>query len=898
MSENRNNPVWRKGRGRGRNAGERGGRGDGRGRQEPAVGYQRQPRKEAGDQQWNGKFAPKQSSAWTKKPENNKKTGQQRFDEVKESMQEAAEKFMALEDESDDEEDEINEEVLEKTLKSYAQQIGTDDVSSVDKTRQYLSDCYNTSTTVCLICIAVIKHDNAVWSCRGCFCMFHMNCIQNWGRHGAIRPFLLSEESFPNVEATWHCPKCRYDYKLSDCPTQYYCFCGKEVNPQFDPWLVPHSCGQTCNKVLQPRCGHSCLLLCHPGACPPCPTTVRMSCYCGRKPAVIRRCSAKEWSCGQVCAKQLGCRQHYCQQPCHKGDCASCEKQSIQYCLCGKERAQRPCSSPEWQCEQICNRPLTCGYHVCEQHCHGGNCGPCPRSGNRTCPCGKTSYDLPCTEDVSTCGDTCDKLLSCGLHYCTQRCHTGPCETCRHMTEKTCRCGARKKSVQCYKDYQCETKCTKMRDCQKHQCKRKCCDTNCPSCEQPCSKLLSCKNHKCPSKCHPGLCYPCPLTVNISCRCGSTSVTVPCGREKVTRPPRCKQTCRIPPDCHHEKRQRHPCHFGRCPPCLQLCNKALPNCYHNCPDVCHSAVLVKQVEQQARSGPWEPKAQATIQMMAFDCKPCRHPMQVWCKGNHQEFTIPCAEVRPLSCGRVCGRKLACTNHSCQLECHVVTDSPDEEQAGNECEVCEGGCEQPRPKGCNHKCLDPCHPGPCKACTQMFRKQCHCGAIRLYIDCSKWTGGDTDVHETLRCCQNQCPKLLSCGHPCNYTCHSGPCSNADKCTKKRPVRCQCQRRKRDFPCSIVQRGEAKMECDSVCQSELEKKQLAAREAEEARKQEELKKQQEELAEFERRSHGRKKQRRRRHEKEELSWWQRYRKYVTIAIVVVILAVFIGYLLHVN
>lgn len=36
-------------------------------------------------------------------------------------------------------------------------------------------------------------------------------------------------------------------------------------------------------------------------------------------------------------------------------------------------------------------------------------------------------YDLPCTEDIPTCGDTCGKLMSCGLHTCVQRCHQGPC---------------------------------------------------------------------------------------------------------------------------------------------------------------------------------------------------------------------------------------------------------------------------------------------------------------------------------------------------------------------------------------------------------------------------------------------------------------------------------------
>lgn len=60
-------------------------------------------------------------------------------------------------------------------------------------------------------------------------------------------------------------PKCRFEYKRSETPNKYYCYCGKVENPTVDPWLVPHSCGQICEKEFKPPCGHKCLLLCHPG---------------------------------------------------------------------------------------------------------------------------------------------------------------------------------------------------------------------------------------------------------------------------------------------------------------------------------------------------------------------------------------------------------------------------------------------------------------------------------------------------------------------------------------------------------------------------------------------------------------------------------------------------------
>lgn len=84
--------------------------------------------------------------------------------------------------------------------------------------------------------------------------------VQSLLRHVCIFDFVVTSHLQINYS-----PKCRAEYQQKDCPAKYFCFCGKEMNPKFDPWLVPHSCGQTCGQNLKPECGHSCLLLCHPG---------------------------------------------------------------------------------------------------------------------------------------------------------------------------------------------------------------------------------------------------------------------------------------------------------------------------------------------------------------------------------------------------------------------------------------------------------------------------------------------------------------------------------------------------------------------------------------------------------------------------------------------------------
>jgi len=75
--------------------------------------------------------------------------------------------------------------------------------------------------------------------------------------------------------------------------------------------------------------------------------------------------------------------------------------------------------------------------------------------------------------------------------------------------------------------------------------------------------------------------------------------------------------------------------------------------------------------------------------------------------------------------------------------------------------------------------------------------------------------------------------------------------------------------------MVQRGEAKLECDKDCNAHKMKQKKETTKEEELRKQEELRAQQEELEWFERKQRGKK--RRPRKQKEEIiepSWFQRY------------------------
>lgn len=272
------------------------------------------------------------------------------------------------------------------------------------KTAGFLENVLQTGAATCLICIGSIKRSNPIWSCKYCYCFFHLNCIRRWANDSMAqaKAQTQNEQGYYNHMGEyvppkkpkalhWCCPQCRREFQPDERPTEYECFCGKEVNPPSQPWLVPHSCGEICGKALQPNCGHKCTLLCHPGPCPPCAQYAVTSCKCGKSPAKSVRCAEKLWECQNKCELLLPCKEHVCQKLCHKPDqCPPCQQTSMQPCECGRETAKRKCCELKWHCKKPCGKTYSCGLHTCKKVCHSGECGQCPLSLPRSCPCGKT----------------------------------------------------------------------------------------------------------------------------------------------------------------------------------------------------------------------------------------------------------------------------------------------------------------------------------------------------------------------------------------------------------------------------------------------------------------------------------------------------------------------------
>lgn len=256
---------------------------------------------------------------------------------------------------------------------------------------------------------------------------------------------------------------------------------------------------------------------------------------------------------------------------------------------------------------------------------------------------------------------------------------------------------------------------------------------------QICGRTLTCQNHKCQSVCHQGICYPCPLSTKVFCRCGGTYFEVPCGKERGAKPPRCRLPCHLPAKCHHKEQNPHRCHFGECPTCVQICGKTL-KCCHSCLAVCHSAVFMNTNEpKQKPATPWE-RPEVRMEFVNLPCPPCKTKVPVRCLGGHEISEFFCCDAKIYSCGRKCGKMLTCGNDSCENECHS-NEIP--------CDRCEKQCSLPRAKDCTHPCLLACHPAPCAPCKQMYRIECYCGIGQRYIRCDEWSKADEEKRALLR-----------------------------------------------------------------------------------------------------------------------------------------------------
>jgi transcriptional repressor NF-X1 len=487
----------------------------------------------------------------------------------------------------------------------------------------------------CVICTSEVLRNSRVWSCSICWTVVHLPCVTKWYANHQKKGEQQQQQHSQQSQA-WRCPGC--NLPMTEEPSSYYCWCGKDINPTSITGLPPHSCGQTCSKPRS-TCPHPCSLECHAGPCPPCelmgPT---QSCFCGKN-TTTKRCAETHydsgWSCNNICGDLLPCGEHSCSKPCHAGLCGSCDIPMLSRCYCGRVEQTIPCdrrdnilrsfktrnvgcgNEDEWfdgcfACDTPCGRQFDCGYHRCEKPCPPQDDQPahCPLSPDvvDNCPCGKTPLDelldqprQSCKDEIPHCDKTCGKRLPCG-HHCDDTCHIGPCRPCMQMTDISCRCGRTTSRTVCHQGSLsqpvCLRACQATLNCGRHACGERCCPGEKKAlerqaakrknklqsaedveaehiCIRVCERLLKCETHYCQQICHKGPCPSCLEAIFDEISCACGRTVLQPPQPCGTRAPECRFECTRQPSCGHPKVQ-HNCHPDdvACPKCPFLVEKS------------------------------------------------------------------------------------------------------------------------------------------------------------------------------------------------------------------------------------------------------------------------------------------------------------------------------------
>lgn len=266
----------------------------------------------------------------------------------------------------------------------------------------------------------------------------------------------------------------------------------------FDTKAKHGGCHRKCNSLL-PRCGHRCVLHCHPFdqehkdiAC------LQM---CSRsRPA---GCSHK---CPNVCRDCLGeAADEVCSSPCQVPVAVSLPCGHMQSEPCHRVHDQAQLLGIE--CRTDVTVRLACG-HSCSTSCAMASGGleelACSHSEELEAPCGHRVLRL--CKTLQACSQPCRELLPCA-HKCQEPCGEGHTVLCASPCPRVCAHG-----WQCPK--KCYERCVPCQEpcgwrCKHLRCGRRChepCDRE--PCQESCDRTLDC-GHGCR-----GLCgEPCPRCV-------------------------------------------------------------------------------------------------------------------------------------------------------------------------------------------------------------------------------------------------------------------------------------------------------------------------------------------------------------------------------------------------
>lgn len=232
--------------------------------------------------------------------------------------------------------------------------------------------------------------------------------------------------------------------------------------------------------------------------------------------------------CTRVCGKPMECGRHTCDSFCHLGQCGKCAvtfRDGLQ-CACGRTSTAPnvKCGTPIPPCPYPCRRPRECG-HACVQTCHENPCAPCVTLVNKTCAGGHSQLkSIPCFATPS-CGITCKKPLSCGIHLCVKPCHAGRCTVALGSQVDPARKGWSINPSNAPASSSSSSSAAPVVDEEPD-------DGVVRTCKQKCGQPRPDCGHACQAQCHPGEVCPttsaCRENVRVYCACRRLSKVVSC----------------------------------------------------------------------------------------------------------------------------------------------------------------------------------------------------------------------------------------------------------------------------------------------------------------------------------------------------------------------------------
>ncbi|KAG0321344.1 FKBP12-associated protein, partial [Podila horticola] len=342
-------------------------------------------------------------------------------------------------------------------------------------------------------------------------------------------------------------------------------------------------------------------------------------------------------------------------------------------------------------------------------------------------------------------------------------------------------------------------------------------------CRDICKRPLACGHHECTKACHPLDDEPgqCPADPNVvkTCPCGSKTVDLLLhGKQRTSCKdpvPVCNGLCKKPLNCGHRCMQK--CHLGECSPCKMV---VMVNCR------CGSSQVQRVCSDMGFYGDELPSCDRPCRgLRACGKHQCTNrccPAKNQPKGKKVDLAAHEAHI----CTLVCGKKLQCGIHACEMLCHKGHCNPCMNTSFHNLSCSCGRtvmqapipCGTPIPKcrytctrtrSCGHASLTshPCHPDsePCPPCIMLVAKQCMCRKSKM---------PNVPCYQSNPSCGKVCSKKLDCGlHTCIKSCHAGECSlPSDACAQACPkARKSCGHR-----CGVACHGDEPCPEDQPCQ----------------------------------------------------------------------------------